>query len=173
VISEATSRLGGIDCLVYNAGIEGVVAGIEDSPEETFDRVLAINAKGVFLGMKAVLPELRKRGGGSIVNLASIAGLMGDPTLSPYVASKHAVIGLTRSAAAGHAGEKIRANVVCPGPIETRMMRSLETGLAAGSEAVIKEALEPRIPIGRYGTPEEVAAVIAFLCSDDAIYVSG
>jgi NAD(P)-dependent dehydrogenase (short-subunit alcohol dehydrogenase family) len=173
VIAEGASRFGGIDYLVNNAGIEGAVAPIDDSPEELFDQVIAVNVKGVFLGMKAVIPELRKRGGGAIVNLASVAGVIGEAAIAPYVASKHAVIGLTKSAATGYGPEKIRVNAVGPAPIETRMMRALETGLAPGSEADVKTALEGRIPLGRYGTPEEVAAVIAFLCSEDARYVSG
>jgi NAD(P)-dependent dehydrogenase (short-subunit alcohol dehydrogenase family) len=138
-----------------------------------FDRVLAVNVKGAFLGMKAAIPELRKRGGGSIVNLSSVAGVMGEPGVAPYVASKHAVIGLTKSAAAGGGADGIRVNAVCPSPIDTRMMRSLEAGFAPGNEGVIKQMLEQRIPLGRYGTPEEVADVIAFLCSHDARFVSG
>jgi len=173
VVSQAVSRFGGLDLLVNNAGIEGVVASIEDSPEEVFDQVMAVNVKGVFLGMKVAIPELRKRGGGSVVNLASVAGLIGDAGIAPYSASKHAVIGLTKSAAVGYGAEGIRANAVCPSPIETRMMRSLEAGMGAGAEVAIKQAIEQRIPLGRYGTPEEVAAVIAFLCSDDARFVSG
>ena len=173
VVAEAVSRFGGVDFLVNNAGIEGVVAPIEDSPEDMFDRVLAVNVKGAFLGMKAAIPELRKRGGGSIVNLSSVAGVMGEPGVAPYVASKHAVIGLTKSAAAGGGADGIRVNAVCPSPIETRMMRSLEAGFAPGNEGVIKQMLEQRIPLGRYGTPEEVADVIAFLCSHDARFVSG
>ncbi|MHC4966664.1 MAG: SDR family NAD(P)-dependent oxidoreductase, partial [Planctomycetota bacterium] len=167
------SRFGGVDFLVNNAGIEGVVAPIEDSPEDMFDRVLAVNVKGAFLGMKASIPELRKRGGGSIVNLSSVAGVMGESGVAPYVASKHAVIGLTKSATAGGGADGIRVNAVCPSPIDTRMMRSLEAGFAPGNEGLIKQMLEQRIPLGRYGTPEEVADVIAFLCSHDARFVSG
>jgi len=173
VVAEGASRFGAINYLVNNAGIEGAVAPIDESPEATFDQVIAVNVKGVFLGMKAVIPELRRRGGGAIVNLASVAGVIGEAAIAPYVASKHAVIGLTKSAATGYGPENIRVNAVGPAPIETRMMRALETGLAPGAEAEAKAALEGRIPLGRYGTPEEVAAVIAFLCSEDARYVSG
>jgi NAD(P)-dependent dehydrogenase (short-subunit alcohol dehydrogenase family) len=173
VVAASTSRFGGVDYLVNNAGIEGTVAPIDESPEAVFDQVLGVNVKGVFLGMKAVIPELRKRGGGAIVNLASVAGVIGEPAIAPYVASKHAVIGLTKAAAMGYGPEQIRVNAVGPAPIETRMMRALETGLGAGEEATVKAALEERIPLGRYGTSDEVAAVITFLCSDDARYVNG
>jgi 3alpha(or 20beta)-hydroxysteroid dehydrogenase len=173
VVAEASSRFGGVDYLVNNAGIEGAVAEITESPEDDFDRVMAVNVKGVFLGMKAVIPGMRERQGGAIVNIASVAGVVGDPGIAPYVASKHAVIGLTKSAATGYGPQGIRVNAVGPAPIETRMMRALETGLDPGGEAAVKEALEQRIPLGRYGTPEEVASVIAFLCSDDSRFVNG
>ncbi len=173
VVAETRSRFGGLDLLVNNAGFEGVVAPFESSPEEVFDRVMAVNVKGVFLGTKAAIPEMRRRGGGAIVNLASVAGVTGDATVAPYVASKHAVIGLTRSAAAGHGADGIRVNAVGPAPIDTRMMRSLESGFGPGAEEAVKAGLEQRIPLGRYGTPDEVAAVVAFLCSDDAAYVTG
>ena len=173
IIAESASRFGGIDYLVNNAGIEGAVGSIEESPEDVFDQVMAVNVKGVFLGMKAVIPELRKRGAGAIVNLASVMGVSGGPTVAPYAASKHAVIGLTKSAAIGYGAEKIRVNAVGPAPIETRMMRSLEAGMAPGEEAAVKLGIEQQIPLGRYGTPDEVAAVIAFLCSEDARFVSG
>ena len=173
VIAESASRFGGVDYLVNNAGIEGAVAAIDEFPEDAFDQVLAVNVKGVFLGMKAVIPELRKRGGGAIVNLASVMGVIGGATVPAYVASKHAVIGLTKSAAMGYGPEKIRVNAVGPAPIETRMMRSLESGMAPGDEATVKLGIEEQIPLGRYGMPDEVAAIITFLCSEDARFVSG
>ena len=173
VVARAESELGGLDVLVNNAGIEGEVAPLESASEEVLDQVLAVNVKGVFLGMKTAIPALRRRGGGAIVNIASVAGVIGDPGISPYVASKHAVVGLTKSAAAGYGPEQIRVNAVGPAPIETRMMRSLEAGMGPGGEEAVKAAIEARIPLGRYGTPEEVARVIAFLCSDDASYVNG
>jgi 3alpha(or 20beta)-hydroxysteroid dehydrogenase len=172
-VAEAAGRFGGIDALFNNAGIEGEVAPFEQYPDETFDRVLAVNVRGVFLGIKHVVPELRRRGGGVIVNTASVAGLVGEPSIAAYVASKHAVLGLTKSAAIAFGPENIRVNAVCPAPIETRMMRALESGLAPHDPQGVQKMLVERIPQGRYGTPEEVAAVVAFLCSDDARYVNG
>jgi 3alpha(or 20beta)-hydroxysteroid dehydrogenase len=172
-VAEGAERFGGIDALFNNAGIEGVVATLDLYPEDVFDRVLAVNVRGVFLGIKHVVPELRRRGGGVIVNTASVAGLIGEPSIPAYVASKHAVVGLTRSAAIAFGPENIRVNAVCPAPIETRMMRSLESGLSPDDPQTVKKLLEERIPQGRYGTPEEVSAVVTFLCSDDARYVNG
>ena len=172
-VQEAQSRFGGIDCFFNNAGIEGFIGSMLEYPEETFDRVLAVNTKGVWLGMRAVIPAMRARSGGAIVNTASTAGLSGSPMLSAYSASKHAVIGLTRSAALEFAGDGIRVNAVCPSPIETRMMRSLERGIDAGSPEAVKQRLAAANPMGRYGEPEEVAAVVAYLCSDDASYLNG
>ncbi len=173
VMADAATRFGGIDCLVNNAGIEGPIGALDEAPDEAFDLVMAVNVKGVFLGIKAAIPAFRKRGAGAIVNLASVAGVIGEPAIGPYVATKHAVIGLTKSVASGYGAEGIRANAVCPAPIDTRMMSALETGLAPGEEASVRALLEQRIPLGRYGTADEVAAVIAFLASDDASYVSG
>jgi NAD(P)-dependent dehydrogenase (short-subunit alcohol dehydrogenase family) len=172
--ARAERELGGLDLLVNNAGIEGVVAPIESYPLDVFDRVLAVNVRGVFLGMRAAAPALRRRGGGAIVNLASVAGVTGDPNLSAYVASKHAVIGLTRSGALAFGKDGVRVNAVAPSPVETRMMRSLEAGLGGpqGAEAV-KKLVAERIPLGRDAEPAEVAALIAFLGSDEARFITG
>lgn len=171
--AEAERTFGGIDFIFNNAGIEGAVAPIDQYPEDVFDRVLAVNVKGVFLGIKHGVPALRRRGGGVIVNTASVAGIIGDPSISAYIASKHAVLGLTKSAAIGFGPHGIRVNAVCPAPIETRMMRSLEAGLGGDDPEAVKAAMNARIPLGRYGEPEEVAALVAFLCSDDARYING
>ena len=172
LVERAERELGGLDLLVNNAGIEGVVAPIESYPLEVFDRVLAVNVRGVFLGLRCAGPVLRRRGGGAIVNLASVAGVTGDPSLSAYVASKHAVIGLTRSAALAF-GANVRVNAVCPSPVETRMMRSLEAGLGGAQPELVRKMVTERIPAGRYAEPGEVAALIAFLGSDEARFING
>ena len=173
VVGTAKDRWGRLDALVNNAGIEGVVAPFENSPEEAFDRVMAVNVKGVFLGIQACLPILRERGGGSVVNVASVAGLVGDPNIAPYIASKHAVLGLTRSAALSAAAEGVTVNAVCPSPIETRMMRALEKGMSDESPDVIRASIAGSIPMGRYGSPEEVASMVAFLVGEEARFVTG
>ena len=162
----AVKRFGGIDVFFNNAGILGALKPLVDYPEETFDRVIAVNLKAVWLGMKVVAPLMRARGGGAIVNTASIAGLRGSPNIIAYTASKHAVVGMTRAASLELARHGIRVNAVCPAPIETPMAEQLET-------EVKRAKLTATIPMRRYGAPEEVAALVAFLASSDATYITG
>ncbi|GAC1345982.1 MAG: SDR family oxidoreductase [Acetobacteraceae bacterium] len=173
-VETAAQAYGGIDCFFNNAGIEGTVASTADYDEDTFDTVIAVNLKGVFLGLKYVIKVMLQGSGGAIVNTASTAGLAGSPGLSAYVASKHGVIGLTRTAASEYGARGIRVNAVCPGPTDTRMIRSLERlsgGEAGGNSA--RDRYQAAIPIGRYAAPEEVADLVLFLSSDRARSITG
>ena len=172
-VAAATQRFGGIDCFFNNAGIEGWSGPCTEYPEEIFDQVLAVNVKGVWLGMKYVAPAMRERGGGAIVNTASMAGLQPTPNIIAYGASKHAVIGMTTTAAQEFAPDNIRVNAVCPGPIETDMMRRLERAGNPDDPGAARVQRRESLPFGRYGEPDEVAALVAFLCSEDAAYISG
>ena len=178
-IDAAVDRWGGIDVLLANAGIEGVLSLITDYPIDIFDRVMAVNVRGVWLGIKYAVPAMRERGGGSIVITSSTAGIGGTPEMSPYGASKHAVIGLMRTAALEYAADGIRVNTVNPAPIETRMMRSIEEMRVAAMDDskvttdVIKQAAADRLPLQRYGEPEEVARLMLFLSSDDSSFCTG
>lgn len=173
-VHATVARFGAVDCFFNNAGIEGAVAPLVDYPDDVFDRVIAVNLKGVYLGLKHVGQAMIERGaGGAVVNTASTAGLGGSPRLVAYGASKHAVVGMTMSAALEFAPAGIRVNAVCPAPIETRMMRSIERQTNPDQPEAEREASARRIPMRRYGTPEEVAALVAFLCSADASYISG
>ena len=170
---EAVERFGGIDAFFNNAGIEGAVAPLAEYPEDVFDRVMAVNVKGVWLGLRAVIGAMRARGGGAIVNTASTAGLGGTPHLVAYGASKHAVIGITRTAALEFARDGVRVNAICPAPIETRMMRSIERGGDPDDPESRRVAIAAGLPLRRYGEPGEVAALAAFLLSDEASFVTG
>jgi 3alpha(or 20beta)-hydroxysteroid dehydrogenase len=170
----AKAAYGRIDAFFNNAGIEGWVGPSTDYPEDVFDKVIAVNVKGVWLGMKYVAPIMRAQGsGGAIVNTASVAGLGGTPGVIAYGASKHAVIGLSKSAAIEFGPDKIRVNAICPSPVETRMMRSLERGMNPDDPEGAHKMMAANIPLGRYAEPEEIAALTAFLCSDDAKFISG
>ncbi|MBH79348.1 MAG: oxidoreductase [Gammaproteobacteria bacterium] len=173
MIATAAERYGGVDVLLANAGIEGDVAPLVQYDEARFDQVIGVNVKGVFLGIKSAVPPMMERGGGSIVITSSVAGVKGSAGIGPYCASKHAVIGLMKSAAQEYAGANIRVNSVNPSPVETRMMRSLEEGIAPGDSERIKSRMASAIPLKRYGEPEEIAKVMLFLASDESSWVTG
>src|SRR5512140_925439 len=167
-VKAAVDRFGGLDILLANAGIEGTLAPITDYPIEMFDKVQSINVRGVFLAVKYAAPEIVKRGGGSIVITSSVAGLSGTPGFVGYTTSKHAVIGIMRTAAVELASSNVRVNSVHPAPVETRMMRSIEEMAAPGAGATVKKTFEAGVPMKRYGRPEEVAALMLFLASSES-----
>ncbi len=172
-VSAAISAYGRIDALVNSAGFEGAITPLVDYPLEAFDRVLATNVQSVFLALRLVLPGMLERQSGAVVNVASVAGVVGHAEHSAYVASKHAVIGLTRSVAAEVAASRVRVNAVCPGPTDTRMMRSIEGQQRADDPALRRQEIEQKIPARRYAVPAEIASVAGFLLSDQAAYVNG
>lgn len=173
VVAEAVERFGGLDIVVNNAGIGGQVAPITEQNDAVFRQVMEVNVFGVFLGMRAAAPRLIERGGGAIVNVASIAGLTGTPGLAAYAASKHAVIGLTRTVALELGSHGVRVNAVCPAPIEGPMMRALEAGLAPEDPEALRRTIAASNPLGRYGAADDVASLIAYLAGDDAAYLTG
>jgi len=170
-VRSACERFGTIDVFFNNAGIEGEVKSITDYPLDAFRRVLDVNVVGVFLGLKHVLPVMLKQNRGSIINTASIAGLIGSPQIAVYSASKHAVIGLTKSAAWECTGTNVRVNCICPGLIESRMLSAIIEGRSGAP--IPADKLVDRVPARRLGQGAEVASIVAFLASDDASYVSG
>jgi len=168
VVGAARDRTGRLDVLVNNAGIEGVAAPIADCSEADFDRVIAVNLRGTFLGIKHAVPLMLQSGGGSIINVASVAGLVGFAGSGAYCASKGGVVQLTRAAALDYAAQGIRANAICPGVIWTPMVERVATG-----SADMRDALDAMEPVGRMGTAEEVAAMALYLAGDDAAFVTG
>lgn len=172
-VDRARDHFGRIHVLFNNAGIEGLVAPITEYPVAAFLKVLQVNVLGVMLWMKHVIPVMVAEGGGSIVNTASVAGVSGARRMPAYAASKHAVVGLTRSAALDWAAKGVRINAVAPGPIASPMMASIEEGLAPGAANGARQRIAAAIPAGRYGEAEEVARVVAFLASDEARFVNG
>lgn len=172
-VAAAVERWGRVDILFANAGIEGKVASLTDYPLDEYERVMAVNVRGVFLGLQAVFPIMLKQGGGSIVITSSLGGLKGTPRIGPYIASKHAVVGLMKTAALEGAAHNIRVNTINPAPIATRMIQSLEQQWAPNAPEKIKARMETGVPMHRYGTPEEVARLALFLASDESSYCSG
>ncbi|SDU16814.1 NAD(P)-dependent dehydrogenase, short-chain alcohol dehydrogenase family [Pseudomonas pohangensis] len=168
LIARVLELYGRLDYAFNNAGIEIEKGRLAEGDEAEFDAIMGVNVKGVWLCMKHQLPVMLKQGGGAIVNTASVAGLMAAPKMSIYCASKHAVLGLTRSAAVEYARKNIRINAVCPGVIDTEMFRRAHE--ADPKKADFAAAMHP---VGRIGKAEEVAAAVLYLCSDAAAFVTG
>ena len=172
-VAKTVERFGGLDILIANAGTEGVLRPIEALSVADFNDTLQTNVIGVWLAMKHCVAPLKARGGGSIVALSSIAGQIGFPAMAPYIASKHAVYGLVKTAALELGEYNIRVNAVGPGPIDNRMMESLGTQLAGDEAAALRAGVESTIALSRYCTNEEVAHLLAFLASDASSYSTG
>ncbi|MGO4904248.1 SDR family oxidoreductase [Flavobacterium sp. W20_MBD1_R3] len=168
MVAQTIAAFGRLDYAFNNAGIEGIQANTFDCTEENWDKTIGVNLKGVWLSMKYEIPEILKQGKGAIVNCASVAGMIGFAGLPAYVASKHGIVGLTKTTALEFATQGIRVNVVCPGVIQTPMIDRL-TGKT-------KEAIEQFTglePMRRFGLPEEIANAVVWLCSDEASFVTG
>jgi NAD(P)-dependent dehydrogenase (short-subunit alcohol dehydrogenase family) len=168
MVAEATSRFGRLDFAYNNAGMGGEGLPTHETTLAHWDALMAVNLTGVFLSMKHEIPAMLENGGGAIVNTSSIRGLVSYPDLSAYTASKHAVFGLTKSAALEYADKGIRINAVCPGVVKTALVERSYALMPGFEERSL--ALHP---VGRFGEPEEIAATVVWLCSDDASYVVG
>ncbi|WP_224994639.1 SDR family NAD(P)-dependent oxidoreductase [Cesiribacter sp. SM1] len=168
-VQHAIDRFGKLDIFFCNAGIEGKMNPIQDYTTDTFDKVIAVNLKGTFLGLKYVIPMIQD--GGSIVITSSIGGLGSSPGAVGYVASKHAVVGIMRTAALELAPRKVRVNTVHPSQVNTRMMTSIEKDLGNAEE--VRKTFSAAIPFGRYAEPEEIANMVLFLSSDQSEFITG
>lgn len=167
LIDQTVKRFARIDAAFNNAGIEGKIAPLADTTEDDFDTIINTNLKGVYLGLKYQIPQMLKQGGGTIVNTASIGGVIGFPNTAIYCASKHGVIGLTKTVALELAKSNIRVNAIAPGAVQTGLLNRM-----SGSEEAA-QGVAQAIPIGRVGTPEETAKAVVWLCSDEASYITG
>ena len=173
---EATTNFNALDIVFNNAGIEGVSMPIDEMPFEEFSKTLSIDLNSVFLGLKYALGYMKDHGGGSIINTASIGGLVALPTSVGYVASKHAIIGMTRNAAGEYGKYNIRTNAVCPGFVMTELHRRIVVRASEKRDISMDEVVEinsAKTPMGRYGEADEIADLVAFLASDEAKYITG
>ncbi len=170
-VNYVKEKFGRVDIFFNNAGVEGIVKPISDYPVEDYDKLMAVNVRGVWLGMKYVSPLMGD--GGSIIITSSVAGMGGMANMSPYVASKHALVGITRTLALELAASNIRVNAINPSPVDNRMMRSVEEGFGGGDVSAAKKKFEEMIPLGRYATNKDIADVVMFLASDESRFLTG
>jgi len=172
-VAATVEKFGGVDILLANAGTEGNFAPIESLTLAEFESVLRTNVIGVWLSMKYCVEPMKQRGGGSIIALSSIAGMIAAPTMAPYIASKHAVFGLVKTAALELAASNVRVNAIGPGPIDNRMMRSLESQFNPEDAAAAHEFVLSKVPMQRYGTNQEVANLALFLAGNESTFCTG
>lgn len=174
VVSRTVERFGGVDVLFNNVGIQPPESylNVEDTPEEMWDRILGVNLRSCFLMSKYAIPEIRKRGGGSIINTASVQGLQSQPLVPPYAASKGAILSLTRQMALDYARDDIRVLAVCPGSVDTPMLRAAAEADGADPDEVVSRWGAAH-PIGRVGVGQDIANVVLFLASEKASFMTG
>ena len=170
-LNHALKTYGKIDIFFANAGIEGTSSPISEYPEDIFDTVVAVNLKGVWLGCQHIIPKMEE--GGSVIITSSVAGLKGFAGLGAYVATKHAIVGVMRVAAAENAVRKIRVNTIHPGPVDNNMMRRIESDMSPDSPDAVKDGFTSTVPFGRYATSKEVGEIALFLASDESKYITG
>jgi len=172
-VTQTVEAYGKIDVFFNNAGINGPYTPIKDLDKDKFEMILNINVTGVFLGLKHVIRQMETQGYGSIINAASNAAYIGSAGMAGYIASKHAVAGLTKTAALEAAASGIRVNAVAPAAIDTQMLADIQNNITPGEPETSGEAIKQGIPVGRFGAPKEVAQVVLFLASDNASFVTG
>ena len=172
-VDATIQKFGTIDIFLNNAGVEGEVAPIIHTEQKNLDFVLDVNVKGAYFGLKHVLPIMYEKKSGSIINTSSVAGFIGSPGMAPYIASKHALLGITKSAALESAAYNVRVNAVCPGPVDNNMMRKIESKAAPDTPEAVKEGFAKEIPFGKYASNLDVVNTILFLASDLSEYLTG
>ena len=172
-VKKTVDEFGKIDVFFNNAGILGDIARIEDQTAENIEKVLSINVIGPMLAIKHVAPIMKENGGGAIINTASVDALRGSPSLSPYAASKHAILGVTKTAALELAPDNIRVNSIHPSPVDTEMMRTVEKAMNEEDPRSAKNEYEKGIPLGRYADAEDIANLVVFLGTEEANFLTG